>query len=98
MSSRSFSLVFVLILLPALVACSGEKEYRPGELEFNKSVEAAEYILEKEDAVEYCGSLRQHYDQGVAAFKRLLPSLKGMQIRTRDARLGEIRDFVEKNC
>ena len=94
---RSVILSLSLITLLFFTAC-GEKEYRPGELEFDKSVEAAENILRKENPEEYCHSLNQHYNQGVAAFKRLLPSLKGMQIRTRDARLGEIRDFVEKNC
>ncbi|HLD07702.1 MAG TPA: hypothetical protein VJB60_01420 [Candidatus Peribacterales bacterium] len=93
----------LLLFLLLITACSGEKEYLPGELEYDKSVEAAEHTLNTiaetgAEPSQYCGSVERHYEQGVTAFERLMPNLKGMALRTRDARLGTIREFIEQNC
>jgi hypothetical protein len=94
---------FAVLSLSLLVSCTREKEYLPGELEYDKSVEAAEALIGSiavGDALleESCGRMSRYYDQGITAFKRLMPSLKGLPLTKRDMRLGAIREFVEKNC
>jgi len=95
-------IALTLIAVSVLAACT-QKELRPGELEYNKSVEAGEALIESIAAgdtslAEACGQLNTHYDQGVVAFKRLMPSLKGLSLRKRDMRLGAIREYSEDNC
>jgi len=101
------SIVFTSVCLLTMIvvgACTGQKkEYLPGELEFDKSVEAAEHTLKTimdtaAEASQYCADVQRHYDQGVAAFQRLMPSIKGLALQKRDARLGVIREFIEQNC
>src|SRR3989344_2594664 len=93
-----------LWLVIVLISCTGQKkECLPGELEFDKSVEAAEYTLKTimdtaAEASQYCADVQRHYDQGVAAFQRLMLSIRGLALQKRDARLGVIREFIEQNC
>jgi hypothetical protein len=96
-------IIFFLFALVFLTSCGETKEYLPGELEYDKSVEAGETLIESIAAgdttlAEACDHLSKHYDQGVAAFKRLMPSLKGLALQKRDLRLGALREFVEDNC
>lgn len=114
-ASPSHPVILVKILFPAskkviaiscllLCGCSaGKKDYLPGELEYDKSVEAAEYTLKvivetEAEPSQYCGSVQDDYDQGVNAFERLMPNLRGMNLRNRDMRLQTIREFLEQHC
>ena len=97
------SLFLLASCLFVLFSCDSKKEYLPGELEFDKSVEAAEHTLKTimdtaAEASQYCADVQRHYDQGVAAFQRLMPSIRGLALQKRDARLGVIREFIEQNC
>lgn len=93
-----------LFLVVVVGACTEEKkEYLTGELEFDKSVEAAEHTLKTiadtaAEASQYCADVQRHYDQGVTAFQWLMPSIKGLALQKRDARLGAIREFLEQHC
>jgi len=98
MIRRAFLFVFLLC-----TSCAGEKEYLPGELEFDVSVESAEHTLKTiaetgAEPVQFCDDVQRHYNQGVAAFERLMPNLKGMSLRNRDMRLQTIREFLEQHC
>ena len=103
-SMRSLFSITALLLVIMLAACAEQKkEYLPGELEFDKSVEAAEHTLKTimdtaAEASQYCADVQRHYDQGVAAFQRLMLSIRGLALQKRDARLGVIREFIEQNC
>jgi len=102
---RSLLIVpFFLFIIVFITACSEQKkDYLPGELEYDKSVEAAEFTINTiaetgDEPSKYCGSVQDDYDQGVTAFERLMPNLKGMDLRNRDMRLQAIREFLEQYC
>lgn len=96
------TLVGLAALTGLLVACSSEPELLPGEAEWLAQVEPAEQLIaeigEAAPTAEQCKQVKQYFDDGVVAFKVLMPQLEGFSLRKRDQRLGAIREYYEGKC
>lgn len=101
--------VLIAVVLVIAVVCVGayfflgyqntEADLLPGEAAYLEHVEAAEVLIDGGDtSLETCGVINNHLQSGMEAFKQMMPSLKGMQLRSRDQRLGNIREYWETEC
>ena len=80
-------------------ACMPQKKLQPGEAEWLAIVEKMEEIIATGDTGKAnCMELRSLYADAEVAFKELLKHIEGFGVRTRDQRMGIIKEYKEQNC
>ena len=88
-----------LLLCTLFLAACGSDPLLPGEDIYNQHVEAGEALM-KTNATDSaaCSKISNHFKEGIEGFQLMMPHLKGMQLRKKDARLGTLREYTERNC